>query len=206
MKPAIWEEALETLRLVPQHVWLIGGIAVAGLLVLVLAYRVIVGRRRAIEESVAELALDVGSLGTDGPPPGLPVLELYNLPVRLAAVVLAPAGRAGVLPPAEHVPRVLDALLPGLGKVADMHQPRIRLWPAQLSTTGFAHSFFQHARLPGNAGRNTPLSAVAGPFRRGDQPLVAGLVLCAAAPNSLGQIAVDMHEKWLGCLRVRMRD
>jgi hypothetical protein len=81
----------------------------------------------------------------------------------------------------------------------------VRRWPAQLSATGFAHSFFKYAHLPGDSGKDTPLSAVAGPFRAGGQALMAGLVLCAEKPNSLGQTTLDMHEKWLGCLRVTHR-
>ncbi len=46
-------------------------------------------------------------------------------------------------------------------------------------------------------------SSVAGVVKVGQQPVMAGLVLRAAAPNSLGQTVVDAEHQWLGCLRVK---
>ena len=108
------------------------------------------------------LALDVDRLSTEPPPKSGPGLTFYNLPVRLVAIVLAPAGRAGVVPDAEGMPALLDAIVPGLADVVAAHRPVRLRWPEQLSGSGFAHAFFVHAKLPGDAGKGTPLSSVAG--------------------------------------------
>ena len=130
-------------------------------------------------------------------------MELYNLPVRLAAVVLAPVGRVSDLPPDGQIPLLIEAIIPGLDKMAALHRPLICRWPNQVSARGFAHLFFINAKLPGDGGKGTPWSSVAGVFKLKGQPLMAGLVLRAAAPNSLGQTIIETEHQWLGCLRVR---
>ena len=106
------------------------------------------------------------------------------------------------LPPDDVLPQWIDAIVPGLDKVAASHFPLIRRWPGQVSRSGFAHLFFSNARLPaqaarGRLGRLWPACSNEGPARDGrpDPP--------AAQPNSLGQTIIDEEHKWLGCLRVK---
>ena len=129
-----------------------------------------------------DLKIDVVTLGEQGPPHGPPVLEFYNLPVRLAAVVFVPAGLGRELPPAEQLPPLLDAIIPGLDKVAALHGSVVRRWPKQVSATGFAHLFFSNAKLPGTGGKGTPWSSVAGVFKYQGNPVMAGLVLSPKSP------------------------
>lgn len=178
--------------------------AAAVLVVLLLVLWRFLRRRRKVEAPLrADLNVEVAALADVGPPQGPPTLEFYNLPVRLAAVVLAPVGVSRELPPEEQLPAILDAVAPGLDKVAALHRPLIRRWPNQVSARGFAHLFFNHARLPGTAGKGTVWSSAAGLVKIGDEPIMAGLVLRAAAPNSLGQTVIDAEHQWLGCLRVK---
>jgi hypothetical protein len=180
--------------------------AILGLAILVVLYilvRILRWRGRERPEPQPALRIDIATLRDEGPPAGPPVLEFYHIPVRLAAVVLAPAGRAQRLPLPNRWPAVLDALLPGLDKVAAQHGPLIRGWPAQLSVQGYAHRFFQEVRLPGDGGKGTPWSSVAGVFKFRGQALMAGLVLRAPQPNSLGQVIIETEHEWLGCLRVK---
>jgi len=164
----------------------------------------LLGRRKGPAASLPpNLNVEVAALANQGPPEGPPVLEFYNMPVRLAAVVLAPVGRVRELPPDDELTLLIDAIVPGLDKVVMRHQPLIRRWPNQVSSRGFAHLFFNHARLPGSGGKGTPWSSVAGVFKVQSQPVMVGLVLRAAQPNSLGQTIVDSEHQWLGCLRVR---
>ena len=123
--------------------------------------------------------------------------------MRLAGIVLAPVGRLRELPTAAEMPVVFEEVLPGLELVVKAHRPLVRFWPSQVSTRGFANAFFGNIRLPGDAGKGTPWSAVAGIFKYEGIPLMIGLVLRAAAPNSLGQVVVNAQHEWLGCLRVR---
>ena len=132
-----------------------------------------------------------------------PMLELYNVPVRLAAIVLAPAGRVRDLPPNDQLGPLLDAIVPGLDKVVALHRPLVAAAGPIRPARGFAHVFFSNVRLPGSAGKGTPWSSVAGVFKVHNQPIMAGLVLRAAKPNNFGQTIVDSEDKWLGCLRVK---
>ena len=124
-----------------------------------------------------DLKVLLAELGEKGPPLGPPVLEFYNLPVRLAAIVLAPVGRVSDLPPDQQLPKLIESIIPGLDQVMALHKPLIRRWPSQVSVRGFAHLFFNNARLPGNGGKGSPWSSVAGMFKMKGQPVMAGLVV-----------------------------
>ncbi len=178
-------------------------LAAGVIVVLWIVWRLVRRRRRPPVALRPDLRISITELGDGGPPPGPPVLELYNLPVRLAAIVLAPVGRVSDLPPDEQIPGLIEAIIPGLDKMAALHRPFVRRWPSQVSARGFAHLFFANAKLPGDGGKGTPWSSVAGAFRLKGQPLMAGLILRAAAPNSLGQTIIEKEYQWLGCLRVR---
>ncbi|MBN1394217.1 MAG: hypothetical protein JW959_04285 [Pirellulales bacterium] len=178
-------------------------LAVAGAAALWIVWRSL-RRRRGIEAPLRlDLNVEVAALEDRGPPQGPPVLEFYNLPVRLAAVVLAPVGVNRELPSEDRLAPLLESVVPGLDKVAESHRPLVRRWPNQVSARGFAHLFFKHAKLPGLAGKGTVWSSVAGVVKVAGEPVMAGLVLRAAVPNSIGQTIVDAEHQWLGCLRVK---
>ena len=184
---------------------MVGGAVLAVLLVLLVGIIVLLLRRRGAPRKPMEpdLHIDLTSLPDHGPPPDGPQLELYGTPVRLAVLVLAPAGRNNPIPPADQLPERIDDLVPGLWAVVEAHEPLIRFWPFQLSTQGFAHSFFKHVPLPGDRGKGTPWSAVAGRFETESQQLLAGVVCVADRPNSLGQVTVAHVGQWLDVLRIR---
>ncbi len=123
--------------------------------------------------------------------------------MRLALVVLAPVGRGNELPPAAELPKLLDSAVPGLGGLLAAHGTRIKLWPPQLSTHGFAAALFGNVRLPGDRGKGTPWCTVAGKFMAGGRGFLAGLVLRAAAANNLGQMTLQSDTDWLDALRVK---
>ncbi len=145
--------------------------------------------------------IEVSQLGDNGPPRG-PTLECYSVPVRLAAVVLAPVGRSE-MPDADELNALLDALTPGLSNIFAGHGTQFFRWPAQLSPRGFAHSFFSEAPLPGDHGKGTPWCALAGRLDVLNRPLMVGLILRATVPNALGQSYIESAHKWLDVLRVR---
>jgi hypothetical protein len=183
--------------------YLIGGGALLGLIVVVLLIRRLRRHRRPPPLPPVDLSVNIEALGNHGPPPALPTLELYNLPVRLAAVVLAPTGRGSQLPAAMDAAVLVDNIVPGLAHIVVLHEPLVRRWPAQLSTQGFSHTLFANVRLPGDHGKGTPWSVIAGRFEAGGQSALAGLVLCADKPNSLGQFVIERPGQWLDLLRVR---
>ncbi len=176
--------------------------AAVAIVVLYVVWKVWRRRKRNAVPSAADLRIEIGSLSQEGPPPGPPVLEFYHTPVRLAAIVLAPAGRVRDLPDEDQLPRLFDSILPGLAKVAAAQQPAIFRWPNQVSARGFAHLVFNHVRLPGDGGKGSAWSSVAGIFKVQNQPVVAGLILRAAEPNNFGQVIIEAEHQWLGCLRV----
>lgn len=181
----------------------LAGLAVVALLLLVVIWKVLSGRKRQPSLATPDLSIDVTSLGAQGPPAGPPMLEFYHVPVRLAAIVLAPAGRGHALPPPNQLEDVLESVLPGLARVVAAHRPLIRRWPAQLSTSGFAHAFFQQVRLPGKSGKGTPWSSVAGVAKMESQSVMAGMVLRTESRNNFGQSIVEKEHEWLGILRVK---
>jgi len=149
-----------------------------------------------------ELLFDYRSLGEKGPPPGPLRLEFMSIPIRLAAVVLAPSGRGSDLPPDELLPMVLSRTVPGLDRVLKLHEPLIRPWPRQLSENGFTQAFFAKVKLPGDFGAGTPWCSVAGKFKYRGIALMVGLVLRAEDDNDYGQRRVERPEAWRDCLRV----
>jgi hypothetical protein len=142
-------------------------------------------------------------LTAEGPPATGPQLHLHGVRMRAAIIVVAPVGRGSQLPPMEELPAVLDQAVPGLAGVLTPHGTRIKLWPPQLSVQGFAQAFFAHFPLPGDRGKGTPWCALAGKFEVGGRPLLLGIALSAAAPNSLSQIIVQQPGEWLRLLEVR---
>lgn len=177
------------------------GVAAALILGVVIIRRLF-RRKPPPETPQPDLSIDVAALPSAGPPPS-PRLELLNVPVRIAAVVIAPIGRTATVPNEAALGELLDYVVPRLGAVYAAHRPLVRPWPAQLSSHGFANTFFVNTVLPGNKGKGTPWCTVAGRFECGEQKFLVGLLLCAAAPNSLSQIVVEREAQWLDMLRVR---
>ena len=186
--------------------WLVAAAGVAlvfVVLLVVLLVLVLRGGTRRTAPAEIDLRINLQELPAGGPPATGPRLEFYGTPVRLAVLVLAPAGRNNPLPAERDLPAVLDDLLPGLLAVVAGHRPLIRFWPYQLSTQGFASSFFSNVRLPGDRGKGTPWCAVAGRFETGSQQFLAGLVCVAGRSNSLSQVTVSHVGQWMDVLRIK---
>ncbi|MEX2142859.1 MAG: hypothetical protein WD894_26620 [Pirellulales bacterium] len=183
--------------------YLIGGTALVGLFVLIVVVRFLRRKRRAALPPPIDLTIDLAELGGGGPPRGDVSLELYNLPVRLAGLVIAPAGRGVQLPAGIETAALADSIVPGLAQIISLHKTRLYEWPAQLSTQGFSNMLFANVRLPGDRGKGTPWSVIAGRFEADQLHVLAGVVVCADAPNSLGQFVIERPGQWLDLLRVR---
>jgi len=179
-------------------------VVVVVLLLAIFIFLIVTARRRQrLPSSSIDLTIDVTQLPAGGPPSDGPTLEFCGMPVRLAVVVLAPAGRNAHLPPENKLTGVLDDLAPGLSSVVLSHRPILRVWPTQLSTQGFVHAFFNHLQLPGDRGKGTPWCCAAGRFDAGDQQLLVGILCAANKPNSLSQVTVGNVGQWMEVLRVR---
>ena len=190
------------LPIAPVHLIVAGGV----LTLLVLSTMLIRRWRRGArhrEPPEPELAIDISKLDPQGPPAELPRLEFYGMPVRLAALVIAPAGRQGELPAPALLPALLERMVPGIAAVIALHQPLIRRWPPQLSSQGFVQSFFNNVALPGSRGKGTPWCGAAGRLQIGERTFVVGMIFAADRPNGLGQFTVQHESQWLDMLRIR---
>jgi len=190
----------------PPLVVLLGGaVVVTAVLLLLVVVLVVVLRRRGknLEAPPIDLRIKVSDLPPGGPPEEGPWLEVYGTPVRLGALVLAPAGRNAELPTGDALAAAVDCLVPELMSVVTAHKPLFRRWPPQLSTQGFMHTFFNNVPLPGEHGKGTPWCCIAGRFEVDDQQLLAGLVCTAAKANSLAQITVQHVGQWMDVVRVK---
>lgn len=181
----------------PLICFVIGALVVAALL-----FATFRTRADPVVTTVQHDELNVSHLGTGGPPAAGPRLEMYGIPVRLAALVLAPVGRSSKID-SDQLPQTVDQLVFGLHKVMGYHQPVFQLWAEQISVHGFESSFLNQIKLPGNRGKGTVWSAFAGRFTMGEQTLLAGIVVCADQPNSYGETIVEHDGQWINCLRVR---
>jgi hypothetical protein len=177
------------------------GVAVGVILVLVVLRVLLRGRGAAEAREDTSLGIVVAQLTVADA--GGATLEFYNMPVRLAAVVLAPSGRSATLPPADEMPAAIEQLVPGLMAVLEADQPVFRRWPGQLSSAGFSNSFFTNVPLPGEFGKGTPWCAAAGRFEADGHNYLIGLVMKAAGPNSLSQVTIQRSTQWLDVLRIR---
>jgi hypothetical protein len=178
---------------------------VGALVVTALVLARIWSRESAIVTTVVDNELDTGILSPYPPPADGPRLEMYGIPVRLAALVLAPVGRGNAID-VKRLPEVVEQLLPGLQDAMGYHQPVFRRWVEQVSVHGFQNAFLKQVKLPGNRGKGTVWSAFVGKFTDGEQTLLAGVVLRAEAPNSYGATVIEHEGHWLECLRVRRKE
>ncbi|MBP89861.1 MAG: hypothetical protein CMJ64_24670 [Planctomycetaceae bacterium] len=162
-------------------------------------------RRKAPPSKPTEpdLRIDVASLGVGGPPESELQLECYSVPVRLAVLVIAPVGRAGTIPETDQLLEVVDQLVPGLVDVVSQHHPVVRFWAPQLSSQGFVNSFFHNVGLPGDKGKGTAWSSVAGKFNSGDHHYLVGFVFRAESANGIGQVAIEHDGQWNDVIRIR---
>jgi hypothetical protein len=136
------------------------------------------------------------------PRPGTHRLTFEGQPVRLRLVVLAPAGRAMQLN-SDMAEGVLQAIFHGLGEVADLDRPRIRIWPGQLSQEGFAPKFFENVDRGESQGKPSRWILAAGPAQAGQRAVLLGLALEATSPMARGNVRMDA-EKWMEKLRVQV--
>ena len=178
------------------------GTAVVTLIVVTL-FVLLRRRRKEPVEATPEIAVDLSQLDSSGPIKEGPRLEFYGLPVRMAVIVVAPAGRNSELPPAEVLPGLMERLVPGLSQVIANHKPMILRWPAQLSSHGFAQAFFSKVAMPGTRGKGTPWCSIAGKHPIGVQAFQVGIAFCSGSPNSLSQVIIQHEGQWLDILRIR---
>jgi hypothetical protein len=171
-----------------------GLLAAGGLLVFLMLFALLRGRRRADPDR--GLAENLAGYPTA---PGRPRhrLTVRGQPARLRLVAVAPMGQN----PLGDVEALLAEVARGLGEAARQDRPRVRVWPPQLSATGFPQQFFRLTLRPEAPGRPSHWVRVAGQARVGSQPILLGLALYADDPTQLDQVILQPND-WAEALRV----
>lgn len=181
-------------------IWLVAGLAALIILVWLrgMSRRLWKALRRKStgrKKPVALNTVNLGEIPRSGASQGNRNLTVRQMPARLRAVVLAPAGSdAGEL----HrgmAEAVLDQAVPGLGDIADHDNPQVTLWPRQYSLDGFQQAFFSHVTRPDGDHKRSPFVLLAGPITMGRFSIHAGLALECAETCALGNIRVG-KDKW----------
>jgi len=208
---AIQEKLQPLIDLLPDkvrdHWWAIFGLAALFLALIIIAlvrglFRVALSKRKTLQEDWAKkLREDLTSYPPPLGSPGKQRLTVYHVPTRLRLVVLAPAGKE-VDVESTQAEELLNRVLPGLGAIAGVDKPRIRVWPPQLSQHGFATAFFRHTITGAKEGQASPWVLVAGRSSFNQPAILIGLALSAEEPNNLGRLSLEPHQ-WLDVLRIR---
>lgn len=131
-----------------------------------------------------------------------PEVRIYNVPVRIVAIVVAQAGRGHDMISEETLRGLMEHFLPQMMAVVRAHRPDVYRWPGQMSTRGFSQRFFTQANLPGHHGEGTPWTAVSGRVDYLGTGYLIGLVCCADDDNPLGQILVEQKQQWTDIIRI----
>lgn len=146
------------------------------------------------------------NLATYPPAPPLPgdakLLQLYGLPVRIRMMVFAPLGHdAGSIEPEEVFP-LAEQMIPGLAERLRLDLPRIRLWPTQLSQSGFLAAFRRNTQVPDTEVRVRHWVLLMGKVLREGSPIAVGLAFQSADPHTLGPVVLQHAHQWMEVLRL----
>jgi hypothetical protein len=184
----------------PYTGWLIAGVVVIVLLIgLRIAYGML-GRKPRVVDPERHLRENLAEYPPAPGEPGSKQLLIQEVKVRLRLVVLAPAGKQNFVDPAA-VNDLLNQVLRGLGAVAQIDKPRVKVWPPQLSNRGFAPTFHRLVSKPEPDGRPSHWVLAAGVVRAGGTPVLLGLAGYADEPTTVGRLTLEANE-WASVLRI----
>jgi hypothetical protein len=189
----LWAQAEDVLKPL-QDYWIIAAIA-AGLVVAALVLLKIARSRKK-----EPLDLEKGLREDLRTYPAAPAshdprrLSVNGIPGRLRLVVMAPTGKTqeNIMP--DHVAELLNNVVRGLGAFVMSDKPRIKVWPPQLSITGFAPTFHRLVESPDSVDKPSRWVKLAGPARTGKRPILLGVAVYADEPCQLGDVSVETTE------------
>ena len=179
---------------------LVGAAAVAVLAAVIVLVVVLTSKKPKVQPET-KLDEDLAEYPA-APPAGTHRLSFEGQAVRVRLVVLAPSGSNTRMDVAK-AEGILESILPGLGSVAQLDKPRIRIWPPQLSQKGFAPTFFRHIHRPEAKQPFSQWIFMAGPARVGPRVALLGLALQASEPSSRGNVNMPV-DRWSDMLRIQV--
>lgn len=173
-------------------------VAIVVLLALWILYRKLFGGKPDPESALLE---NLGAYPEPETDWGPKELTVEGLPVRLRLVVVAPIGKQSGLSQLE-VEAQLEQLVRGMSDILRYDQPKVRVWPPQLSHQGFAVLFHRMMRKPEREKEQSHWVLVAGRTPVGRRKLLVGLALWAEEPTSIGRLTLE-PDQWTNVLRVQ---
>ena len=129
-------------------------------------------------------------------------IHVRNISSRLAAVVVAPLGNTTQTPSLGQIPALIDRFIPGLSQAIEQHDPILKVWPKQVSKTGFGHALIKDVQIPDDQWRGSRWGIVCGPASLLEQRFVIGLVVVFDLPNSMDLISLENDGEWPSVVRV----
>ena len=129
-------------------------------------------------------------------------VHVRHLPSRLAAVVVAPWGSGTEAPSVAHIPSLVNNFVPRLSNAIQEHGAVMKVWPKQVSKTGFGHALMRNIHIPGGKWRDSRWCLICGPASVREQRFVIGLVTVFDASNSIDLIRVENDGEWSGVVQV----
>jgi hypothetical protein len=189
--------------------WVLGGGALVVLLWVRSLVRKLTGtghkpkkkKRKKQKGFPVRLREDLKWLGEGFSAAGPQQLLVKGLPARLRLVVLSMGNKSGGELSEEMADRVLDEIMPGLAEVTSYDSPGVRVWPAYLSSDGFALAVEGNLVFPEPKGMKSHWIVMAGEVRIGRLLIHVGLALHAEKANNLRFVKVK-GERWLNSLAV----
>jgi hypothetical protein len=103
---------------------------------------------------------------------------------------------------AENAEEWLDRVLWGLGSIARQDRARMRIWPPQLSRTGFVAGFARSVKRPEPEGQASNWILLAGQTPQRPQPFMLGLALWSPDPVHIGRMTLEPGQ-WASVLRIQ---
>jgi hypothetical protein len=176
------------------------GAGVGGLVVLFILYKVLFGKSNTIPDQRKSLRENLADFPPAPNKPG-PRLTVNGIPVRVRLVVVCPTGAASDRIATDDLGELLDEVLQGFSGILDRDKPRVKVWPPQLSVTGFAPTFHQVVESPDPEGAKSPWILLAGPARAGGKPMLLGLAVYAETAVKLGRMTLQGKD-WQETLRI----
>jgi hypothetical protein len=126
------------------------------------------------------------------PPLSMPMhrLLIEGMEVRLRFVAMVPVGADKEPLDAEAIPDLLDDFRHGLGDFIKADEPKVVVWPTQLSVSGFAPTFFRLVESPDAPGQKSRWVRAAGPVKIGGKTYLLGIAFLAEQSCKLGALSL----------------